>query len=375
MGLSELGLRLPEVEWSVRCGTGELDDGLDWVDTRLDPELPHLRMKGDDGEIRFRHFPYLSLLPTYIADEAHAAQLRGRPTAWEGLALLFARAGWTVASRSLLWAPYSPYPGVLSRLVEAFGIERSMHRFDRSRLSRLSAMLPTWYPSRGRLDSAREVLGACDLLEQTNPIWGQDEQPPAGALQDEVFCCRGARWWKARQPAGASPSLRIGSGFLRFHPREGDNWGLRREDFLVAIGDEGLSLEMFRLLPAWASVRFTTTTGDEPEAWQPPASSGEPRTVYREGDDGFLELVEEQPPAAVLEMGDDATAEALVPADEQEADEVLVLDSGGELMELVDEDLEPLDDETIVPEDEVETPVPAPAREQTDTTNDSGSKE
>ncbi len=316
MGVNDdLGLRLPEVEWSYRANAGELH-GLDWVDTRLDPALPPARAVGENGTTRFRHFPHLAVAPPYVVEDTLIAQGRGRPTAWEGLALLFSRVGWTVSSRGLLWAPYSAYPGVLSKMVEAFGVERAMHRFDPENLSRLAAMLPSWYPSRGRLDAATQVLGACGVAGEGNTTWGQDTQPPDDAVREEVLCCHTAEWWRARTPDGGKPAYRISGGLLRFQPEEGEAFGMRREDFLVVLPEKGgLSLALHRLLPAWAAVRITTTEG----GLERPA----PRVGVSEA-----ERAQDAPGATP-----DPVQDALVPVAEDD-DDLLVLDDEGDLVDL-----------------------------------------
>jgi len=380
MGVTDdLGLRLPEVEWSFRANAGELA-GLRWVDTRLDPQLPPARAHGENGSTTFRYFAPLEVTPTYVREETLDAQGRGRPTAWEGLALLFAKSGWTVEARGFVWAPYSPYPGVLSRMVEAFGVERAMHRFDPGRLSRLAAMLPTWYPSRGRLDAARAVLAACDALATADETWGQDEPPPADALRDEVLCCHDAKWWRARKGRDAQPSYRLEKGFLRFQPAEGDGFGMRREDFLLVLDPSGkLSLAMHRLLPAWASVRITTNPGTEPtvvpeakpQADQAPVPEEPQPAQERPKDDKGAKSQKKSAKAAkksaraAKKPAEADVQDALVPVEEDEG-ELLAVGEDGDVVELDLEDFDLIDAEGP-PTDPIgetgETETPAPERE------------
>lgn len=361
MGVTDdgMGLRLPEVEWAYQSGQGELDQ-LQWVDGRLDPNLPPLRAVGVNGDTQFRHYAYLTVVPTYLADIAQDDQERGRPTAWEALTLLFARPEWTVASRNMLWAPHSPYPGVLAQMVEAFGVERNTHRFDRARLARLAALLPSWYPGRGRLDAAREVLSACDELDTVGVIHGQNDEAPEALVKNEILCCRGADWWRARQQKGAAPSYRISKGFVRYQDEEGPGWQMRHEDFLVQLPTDGkLSLSVHRLLPAWASVRLTT----EPEASSKKAAAQKATTAKKPA---------ATVPTKAASSPESETQDALVPMDELD---LLELDDAGavlsqdddQVLELEEMELEPIPDVTIVPEDEAEdseTDLPAPSRKK-----------
>lgn len=259
-----LALRLPDVEWSFRSGEGRLG-GLTWVDLALDPDLSSYRLTSPEDHGAFRAFQFLGQLPTWVADQTLLAARRGRPTAWEGLALLFARPEWLVASREHLWAPWTPYPHLLAYLAESFGVGRNLHEDDGERLARLAALLPTWYPSRGRLDKAREVLAACDKAAALDAAREEGDPEADAQLPEEVLCCHGARWWLARQEEEAVPEYRISGGFLKFQSKAGPRFRLRREDLVLGVDPEQRPhVDSFRLLPVWAAVRFTVSPATSP---------------------------------------------------------------------------------------------------------------
>ena len=154
----------------------------------------------------------------------------------------------------------------MTRLVERFGIEPTLHRNDRERLLRLTSLIPTWHPARGRIDKATDALEACGQQEQVAGVRADGD-----GLEQELFTCKPASWWAARQQEDAIPEYRISDGYLRFQPKGTAKFHLRTEDVLVALKPGGkLPRDLFRLLPAWAVFRptlpETATTKDVPKA-------------------------------------------------------------------------------------------------------------
>ncbi|HMV65219.1 MAG TPA: hypothetical protein PKA64_00115 [Myxococcota bacterium] len=262
-----LALRVPALEWCHRAGSGELGD-LEWVDVRLDPELGAERqVRLADGVLRFRQRALMRDLPGVVSDEAVSAQHGGEVTAWEGLALLLARAEWLVKGRGHLWAPFSPAPRLLATLVETFGVEAPIHRYQPERLARLAALLPTWHPHRGTLARAREVLSTADESASLANAASVDELGGAEAsrdlprLRDEVLVCHSLGFWTHRAEPGAEPVYQISGGLVRFQPRSGPHFALRREDLLFAWSSgSALPHHAVRLLPAWTVIRLSVAT-------------------------------------------------------------------------------------------------------------------
>jgi hypothetical protein len=260
-----LSPRVPTLEWSHRAAAGELEK-LEWVDTRLDPSLTAMsHSMGEAKSHRFRHMPYLRQVPPVIAQAAVSAQAQGRVSAWEGLQLLFARVEWTIRGRRYLWSPFSPVPRLLASLVEAYGVEAGIHRFDGDRLARLTALLPVWHPFRGTVSRAREVLAACDMeAELAGAVSSDGDAGGAEApnIADEVFACHRLDWWTHRSSPGCRPEYRITGNFLRFQPEAGGGFALRREDVLIHWQPgRPLPREAIRLLPAWMVIRLAAPTG------------------------------------------------------------------------------------------------------------------
>ena len=253
----ETELRLPVLEWSVRKNAGRLE-GLGWVDSALDPKLPPFYVSSAEDTESFRHAQYLAYVPNLIAWKATQAQHRGEVTAWEGLQLLFAQPHWAVAAREYLWTPHSPYPALLSSLVERFGVDASLHRHNATRLGRLTALLPARLHTRGSLPVAKEILTACEAEKEFEGVYGAKSGAPPALLQNEIFACRDAAWWRARNTANTKAVCQIRDGFLRFQDSENPT-PLRTEDFLLTLNEKRrLPKNLFRLLPVWAVFRLTS---------------------------------------------------------------------------------------------------------------------
>jgi hypothetical protein len=252
--------RQAAVEWSQRNGAGELGD-LAWVDARVrSPAEPF----STDGAT-FHHLPYGRFLPRALADEIADGQEAGDATLLEAVLLLFARPEWIVQARRLLWTPISPAPGLLAALCEAYGIGVELHEDDPVRLQRLAARLVLWFPRRGEVGPALELLSEA-LGEPPRQVIahvdGAGPRPVAPPLTEEAFTCRGAAWWARRSDPGARPRYRIGQGVLQFQPRQDQpGFPLVREDVLMSHRPgESVPRDLLRILPVWATLRVVMTT-------------------------------------------------------------------------------------------------------------------
>lgn len=242
----DLALQTPEIAWSESAAESH---DLGWVGTRAEPSLSQRADAG--GVVRFYGADRRATLPPPVVEAMDEAAARGEPTAWDGLTLLLARAEWLVASRGLLWTPSSAVPALLARLVEAAGVDSSLHRGDPARLRRLAALLPR--ARSGSLASAVEVLRAA----------GEDGQADAplprahaasSAMDDEVFVARGGAYW-ARRATGA-PILRVVGGLLRLEPGADAAVELRCEDLPLRVDPRAPPpRDLVRLLPVWTVPR------------------------------------------------------------------------------------------------------------------------
>lgn len=261
-----LALQEPTLAWSQASAAGQLDK-LAWADPNLDPaSRPQSARLLGQRTVVFQAGAVTTWLPPSVALEAYSAQLAGEATAWEGLQLLFSRPRWIVASRGLLWSASSAEPRVLSSLVEACGIPRAVHQDDRGRLRRLAALMPSWRPYRGTVEKAGEALEAAGLGHQAIGVVrgsapGDDEEATApSATAGEILACHGGSWWACRHVDDSRTALRISSGLLRYQPRMGAAWTVRTEDVLAeADPAQPPPADLYRLLPAWTTVRAVST--------------------------------------------------------------------------------------------------------------------
>lgn len=258
----DLAAREPALEWAHRAAKQELE-GLGWVDTNLDPKAPALSQREDestDEERRFLHFPYTAFMPNVLANAAIEAKAHGEAPMVEAVVLLLARPEWLIAGRHLMWSPLSPVPRILSTLVEAFGVDQDLHRNDPEILARLAAQLPGWHAHRGTVSRAREVLESTGDLAQadgTATVATDGEVPTSPDLREEVFACRDETWWAARSKGEPEPEYRISGGVLKFQPKSGNAYVLRREDVLVEWqAGRPVPRQLMRLLPSWVVVRL-----------------------------------------------------------------------------------------------------------------------
>lgn len=233
----DLEPRIAVLEWALRAGRGELP-GLDWIDTTLRPEGEPFLLVRDGDRVRFRHLPLGPHLPPPLVEAAEQAQAAGEPTALEAVHHLLARAQWLTSARGLLFTPASPLPGLLASLVEAYGVDAELHEADADDLARLVVHLPGWYPRRGGLEPALDLLRtALDHDVTVRPATG-------GPL---AFTCQSTDWWCER-PLPTGPLL-IHEGFVTTDAGHAD----------VVLGwvpSDRFPHELLRLLPAWASCRL-----------------------------------------------------------------------------------------------------------------------
>ena len=244
--------------------------GLDWVDAEIVPDIVPLQWMLKLKTVNVRHRPYCILPKTMMMAVRHAQG--SEPTVLEGLLLLFAKMEWLVATRRY-WSPMSPVPKLLASLVEAMGIDNEIHRNRSDVLARLVARLPTWNPSRGTVQGAKDLI--VETVGDPFPIrvaqMPKDKPIPIDPeIQGEAFACRDVSWWERRvnrSPEGVVQNtpmnLRIDSGFLQFQTPE-TPMPLHHEDVLVGwkISDK-FPTNLLRLLPAWISIRVVILPEEE----------------------------------------------------------------------------------------------------------------
>lgn len=240
-------LRVPATEWAWQEASGRLV-GLSWVDhtPRVHAEAWTVRGRGADAQFRGEAVePYF---PSPLVEAAADAHARGEPTAVEAVSLALARIGWRVQTRDRWWEATSPVPALLAPLVEAFGVDAEAHRHDPDRLANLRARVPGWYPARG------SAAAALSMLEGALDAYVGVVLAPIGE-HDEAFACRDASWWSRR--GVPSDTLRIGQDGLVRIPAGAAPPALPEDvPLLVDVHVGGSPRALFRLLPAWASVRL-----------------------------------------------------------------------------------------------------------------------
>lgn len=254
------------VQWSCDSAQGKADN-LSWVDSEIYEQSTSFRAKQEHAKIVYRHRPYGAYLPRTMKRASMEAQQRGEPTVLEGILLLFAKMEWLVATRKYYWSPMSPVPKLLANLVESMGIDMELHRNRPEVLSRLVARIPTWTPSRGTVQGAKDLL--VETIGEVVPLRTaqvpKDKSIPMDPdIKKEVFICHDADWWERRlalQPRTEDKSqtglanMKISSGFLQFQ-NVNDPMPLHHEDVLVGwkLSDK-FPTNLLRLLPSWISIR------------------------------------------------------------------------------------------------------------------------
>lgn len=232
--------------------------GVGWVEPRFDGV-------GYQIEDPLAETPRFSgpplVLPTPMRDAAEDAMALGQAPLAEVLALLLARPAWLVESRRTLWTPVSAAPALLYRLVETYGVGVELHRRDPARLARLTARLPTWYPRRGQLGAALELLeDALDapVAQPTASLAQGGGAPTLPPLREERLACHTTRWWADRAAQDSAATYRIEGGYLRFQPATGAAVELQTEDVLLGqLPEQEPPMALLRLLPVWTTLRLT----------------------------------------------------------------------------------------------------------------------
>lgn len=249
--------RLPELEWCHRNAAGAQAD-LAWVDTTLEVHRTVFGAVEAPDRVRFQHLPYGGFQPPSMLEAGRELQDRGTVTLQEALILLFARVEWQVATRDRTWTALSAHPRGLVRLVEAYGVEPSVHRADPAVLARLVSLLPSWYPGRGTAAAARRLLDVAwpdegPALPDLRCL--AEDGPAPSALVNELFACRSVEFWDARWTDGARVELRVAREIVLYQS-ETPGIVLRREDVAVAWAPDGPAAgPLHRLLPPWAIFR------------------------------------------------------------------------------------------------------------------------
>ncbi len=269
MSNHDLNLKVAPLKWACESSQGELNK-LEWVDSRIYPQQTSFRLTKREGKHTYRHRPYGSYLPKSMHRAAIKAQENGEPTVLEGILLLFARMEWLTSSRRYFWSPMSPVPELLAILVEAFGVGNEIHRNNGEVLSRLTARLPTWMPTRGTVASARSLLSETvgeKLTIETSQVDKEGNTPLQPDIVNEVFACHEVDWWRRRiSIRDGEPQkldLRLESGFLGFQSTERP-MPLHREDVLVGWKvSEKFPSNLLRLLPAWICLRVVIIKEDK----------------------------------------------------------------------------------------------------------------
>ncbi|MED5373155.1 MAG: hypothetical protein VX899_19205 [Myxococcota bacterium] len=263
----DLAARTAGLEWAHRSAAGTLE-ALDWVDSSLDTQIaPYTQIQDEEGKRQFSHLPYAAFLPSLMTNAVIQAQADGEVTLQEALLLLMARSEWLIANRERLWSPLTPLPHLLATLVEAFGVDQDLHRDDPEILARLAAQLPQWYPSRGTVERAREVLESTEDLHQLEGVATADRDGtnPDGIL-NEAFVCHSSQWWEERSEKASAPAYRISGGVLKFQAEKAEHqYPLRREDILLRWdGERPLPRQLLRLLPTWVALRLVIPSESRP---------------------------------------------------------------------------------------------------------------
>ena len=286
-----MNVREPIMAFAHASAAGQLG-GVGWVVPRFDGEGYQIE-DAPDGLPRLSGPPLV--LPPPMRDAAEDAIAQGEAPLAEVLALLIAGPAWLIESRATLWTPLSAVPALLVRLVETYGVGVEIHRHHPERLARLAARVPGWYPYRGQLRRALELLDSAvgePVVQPTAALADGGADPIRPPLRAERLACHSVRWWADRALGASQPQYRIEGNYLRFQPErtatratgESESRGassaqsplqadperldagpptrpaavLVRDD--VLLGDHAdlqPPTALLRLLPVWTTVRLT----------------------------------------------------------------------------------------------------------------------
>ena len=263
------------LQWACDSAQGKTES-LDWVDSRIEGFHRSFSVTESRGRRQYRHRPYGAYMPRTMRMAAQYAQENGEPTVLEGLLLLFAKMEWLIATRRYYWSPMSPVPQLLVTLVESMGIDNEIHQNRPDVLARLVARLPTWNPTRGTVQSAKELLVETvgDVVPVRVAQRPKDNPIPIDPdIHQEVFACHDADWWGRRaqhqvqEEDSDAPTLgmdlKISNGFVQYQMQDRP-LPLHQEDVLVGWKiSSKFPTNLLRLLPAWISIRVVVLPEEE----------------------------------------------------------------------------------------------------------------
>jgi len=274
MSDKKLQASIAPLQWSCDAAQGKMTK-LDWVDGTISPYATSFRVQDTKAGKKYRHRPYAAYLPKVMQEASKMAQQNGEPTVLEGLLLAFAKVEWLLQTRRFYWSPMSPVPSLLAILVESMGVDVELHRNRPDVLSRLVARMPTWNPSRGTVQGAKDLL--VETIEDEVPVRTaqvpKDKPIPIDPdITQEIFLCRDGEWWDRRLTTVQNPveeqvatpvQMRVSSGFVQFQNPE-NPMPLHHEDVLVGwkLADK-FPTNLLRLLPAWISIRVVVLSKDK----------------------------------------------------------------------------------------------------------------
>lgn len=274
MSNQKLQSSIAPLQWSCDAAQGKMTK-LDWVDGAILPYGTSFRVNDTRKGRKYRHRPYAAYLPKVMQEASRIAQENGEPTVLEGLLLAFAKVEWLVQTRRFYWSPMSPVPPLLAILVESMGVDVELHRNRPDVLARLVARLPTWNPSRGTVQGAKDLL--VETIEDDVPLRTaqvpKDKSIPIDPdITKEIFLCRDGEWWDRRlvnppntmpRDRASSVKMRISSGFVQYQDPE-NPMPLHHEDVVVGwkLSDK-FPTNLLRLLPAWISIRVVVLSKDK----------------------------------------------------------------------------------------------------------------
>ncbi len=161
----ETQLLTPSRDWARRR-FGATD--LSWVGPSFgEPAEPGRYTRapgGADGPDRFCGILSAFATAPSLQAAARTAQREGRPSAWEGLDLLFLPLELSIETRDTWWR-LGTRPDVASTLLRAFGLRGVVPEDDEDLVERVLAWLPDYVAGRGLGDYARRLLRLLDSQE------------------------------------------------------------------------------------------------------------------------------------------------------------------------------------------------------------------
>ncbi len=206
-----------------------------------------------------------------LKEAARIAHLEGRPSAWEGLDLLFLPVELAVETRDAWWR-LGTRPDVARTLLRAFGLDDVVAADDEPLVEQVLAWLPDYVAGRGLGDYARRLLRLLDSVEADRWAHLPGETETATTVLDEtsqqqlddgeILGVRALSWFAGRAPASDEPPADLCDG-RTLHLRGGAVRAtgkaplLRPEDALLHLEpDAPVDPAVFRVVPPWTQARF-----------------------------------------------------------------------------------------------------------------------